>query len=228
AGRLDRAVSELEFATEHAQQMGDRPFLAECGMNLARVLSRRDRYGDRAWALKLVDRSLRAAQEMEMRGITRRALQLKLEIQGLAGHNLATSIDEMVSAVRSEQPDIRAYAAPDGTVTILFSDIEDSSMMIERLGDSRWLELLRRHNRIFRRQVRAHGGYEVKNQGDGFMLAFGDPAAALRCAIAVQREIEGVDGTAGVATGASLSEGGAGTTGGPPGEPTPSRGTAAR
>lgn len=198
AGRLDRAVSELEAATEHAQQMGDRPFLAECGMNLSRVLSRRDRYGDRAWALKLVDRTLRAAQEMEMRGITRRALQLKLEIQGLAGHNLATSIDEMVSAVRSEQPDIRAYAAPDGTVTILFSDIEDSSIMIERLGDSRWLELLRRHNRIFRRQVRRHGGYEVKNQGDGFMLAFADPAAALRCAIAVQREIEGVGGGEGV------------------------------
>lgn len=196
AGRLDRAVSELEAATEHAQQMGDRPFLAECGMNLARVLSRRDRYGDRAWALKLVDRCLRASQEMEMRGITRRALRLKLEIQGLAEHNLATSIDEMVSAVRTEQPDIRAYAAPDGTVTILFSDIEDSSMMIERLGDRRWLELLRRHNRIFRREVRAHGGYEVKNQGDGFMLAFADPAAALRCAIAVQREIEGEAGSA--------------------------------
>lgn len=192
AGRLDRAVSELEAAAEHAQQMGDRPFMAECGMNLARILSRRDRYGDRAWALKLVDRCLRASQEMEMRGITRRALRLKLEIQGLAGHNLATSIDEMVSAVRTEQPDIRAYAAPDGTVTILFSDIEDSSMMIERLGDQRWLELLRNHNRTFRREVRAHGGYEVKNQGDGFMLAFADPAAALRCAIAVQREIEGV------------------------------------
>lgn len=194
AGRLDRAVSELEAATEHAQQMGDRPFLAECGMNLARVLSRRDRYGDRAWALKLVDRCLRASQEMEMRGITQRALRLKLEIQGLAGHNLATSIDEMVSAVRTEQPDIRAYAAPDGTVTILFSDIEDSSMMIERLGDARWLELLRRHNRVFRREVRSHGGYEVKNQGDGFMLAFANPAAALRCAIAVQRAIEGDDG----------------------------------
>lgn len=203
AGRLDRAVSELEAASEHAQQMGDRPFIAECGMNLARVLSRRDRYGDRAWALKLVDRCLRAAQEMEMHGITRRALSLKLDIQGLSSHNLATSIDEMVSAVRTEQPDIRAYAAPDGTVTILFSDIEDSSMMIERLGDQRWLELLRRHNRIFRRQVRAHGGYEVKNQGDGFMLVFADPAAALRCAIAVQREIEGVEpgGAEGTAVG---------------------------
>ena len=48
---------------------------------------------------------------------------------------------------------MRAHAAPDGTVAILFSDIEDSTLLTERLGDERWLEVLREHNAIFREQV---------------------------------------------------------------------------
>jgi len=82
---------------------------------------------------------------------------------------------------------MRAHAAPDGTVAILFSDIEDSTVLTEKLGDELWLELLREHNTIFREQVARHEGYEVKSQGDGFMLAFPDPCEALDCAIDVQR-----------------------------------------
>jgi class 3 adenylate cyclase len=100
---------------------------------------------------------------------------------------VTTSIDEMVSALEEEQPDMRAHMAPDGTVAILFSDIEDSTVLTERLGDERWLQLLREHNSIFREQVSRHDGYEVKSQGDGFMLAFPDPCEALECAIDVQR-----------------------------------------
>ena len=82
---------------------------------------------------------------------------------------------------------MRAHAAPDGTVAILFSDIEDSTVLTEKLGDERWLEVLREHNAIFREQISRHDGYEVKSQGDGFMLAFPDPCEALECAIDVQR-----------------------------------------
>jgi class 3 adenylate cyclase len=82
---------------------------------------------------------------------------------------------------------MRAHAAPDGTVAILFSDIEDSTVLTERLGDEQWLEVLREHNSIFRNQIARHEGYEVKSQGDGFMLAFPDPCEALDCAIEVQR-----------------------------------------
>ena len=66
-------------------------------------------------------------------------------------------------------------------MTILFSDIEDSTLITERLGDQRWLEVLRAHNALFRRLVRSHGGFEVKNQGDGFMLVFPDSGRALEC-----------------------------------------------
>ena len=60
-------------------------------------------------------------------------------------------------------------------------------MLTEKLGDERWLEVLREHNAIFREQISRHDGYEVKSQGDGFMLAFPDPCEALDCAIEVQR-----------------------------------------
>jgi class 3 adenylate cyclase len=189
AGHLSRAVEELEEAIALAERMGDRPARALSHLNLARVLLERGAAGDRERALQLLDRCLDASQEMGMRAVTDRALADKLAAQGLAEVDATTSIDEVIAAVESERPDIRAYAAPDGTVTVLFSDIEDSTMLTERLGDERWLELLRAHNEIFRRHLREHGGYEVKNQGDGFMLVFPSPTAALRCAIEVQRAL---------------------------------------
>ena len=59
--------------------------------------------------------------------------------------------------------------------------------MTERLGDQRWVELLRGHNAIVRKRVAAHEGFEVKSEGDGFMLAFGSARKALECAIEIQR-----------------------------------------
>ncbi len=71
----------------------------------------------------------------------------------------------------------------------MFSDIEGSTALNERLGDRGWLEMLERHNRIVREQLGRHHGTEVKAQGDGFMIAFPDPADGVACAVAVQRTI---------------------------------------
>jgi class 3 adenylate cyclase len=59
-----------------------------------------------------------------------------------------------------------------------------------RLGDQHWLEVLRAHHALIRGRLHAHDGYEVKCQGDGFMLAFGSARRALECAIAIQRAIQ--------------------------------------
>lgn len=83
-----------------------------------------------------------------------------------------TPIDRILSWFDEERPDLRTAAAPDGTVTILFTDIQDSTAINERLGDRRWLEVLCAHNAIVRDCIREHGGYEVKSQGDGFMIAY--------------------------------------------------------
>jgi class 3 adenylate cyclase len=111
------------------------------------------------------------------------------EVRKPAGDALHTSVHEMASTVASERPSVRPAAAPDGTVTILFSDIEGSTGLNDRLGDLRWVELLRVHHAIVREQIAAHGGFEVKAQGDGFMIAFPSARRALECAAAIQKAI---------------------------------------
>jgi class 3 adenylate cyclase len=102
-------------------------------------------------------------------------------------------IDRVLSWVEAERPDLAGAAAPDGTVTILFTDIEDSTALNERLGDRRWLEVLRAHNSIVRHCIGEHGGYEVKSQGDGFMIAYPSARRGLRCAVEMQRNLVRVD-----------------------------------
>jgi class 3 adenylate cyclase len=79
---------------------------------------------------------------------------------------------------------------PDGTVTILFVDICGYTELNERLGDRATHELVLDYQKIVREQLSAHGGYEVKVQGDGFMVAFSGAARALRCALAIQKAFE--------------------------------------
>jgi putative ABC transport system ATP-binding protein len=74
-----------------------------------------------------------------------------------------------------------------GTVTIMFSDIVGFTAMMERLGETRVQEMLRAHCAIVREEVAAHGGFEVKAQGDGFMIGFRSVRPALGCAVAIQR-----------------------------------------
>ncbi len=86
---------------------------------------------------------------------------------------------------RGEEPGRPA----DGTVTILFCDMVDYAGMTERLGDHASRDVLREHHGIVRAAVAQHGGREINVQGDGFMVAFGGVARALRCAIDIQRSL---------------------------------------
>jgi class 3 adenylate cyclase len=76
---------------------------------------------------------------------------------------------------------------PSGTLTILVSDIADSTRMTEQLGDQDWIKILEAHNEIVRQQVAGHGGTEVKAQGDGFLFVFPSARAAVLAAIGVQQ-----------------------------------------
>jgi class 3 adenylate cyclase len=102
---------------------------------------------------------------------------------------LTDSIHVVAAAVARERPELVSHAAPDGTVSILFTDIENSTAMFEKLGDLRAHEILHEHNSIIREQLAAHEGFEVKAMGDGFMLAFSSARRALLCAIAIQRAL---------------------------------------
>lgn len=89
----------------------------------------------------------------------------------------------------AERRAIQARASLEGIVTILFTDVVQSTRLRQRLGDEAAQELFREHNRIVRAQIEKHGGFEVKTQGDGFMVAFSDVVGALACAMDIQRAI---------------------------------------
>jgi adenylate cyclase len=105
------------------------------------------------------------------------------------GRSLTVTFDELGQTVRREQPDLPASLAVDGTVTIVFTDIVDSTVMLARLGDRAWMELIRRHNRVIRETTETHGGTVVETQGDGSMLAFPSARRAVACAAAIQLAI---------------------------------------
>ena len=143
----------------------------------------------------MLSQALDIAQRLEMKALLERALALKLKAQGVDLSDIGSSIDTVAREALAEQPDLKSHAAPDGTVTIMFSDIEGSTVLTERLGDQRWMELLREHNAIIREQVKAHSGFEVKSEGDGFMVAFQSARKALACASAIQKALVERNGT---------------------------------
>jgi class 3 adenylate cyclase len=113
-----------------------------------------------------------------------------VEVPSLGGARIepeGVALDGIAAAALSKTHDVRALASLDGTVTMMFSDIVESTALYEKLGDLRGSELIRTHNEIFRREVAAQRGYEVNTFGDSFMVAFSSVRRAVLCAIALQR-----------------------------------------
>ena len=73
-------------------------------------------------------------------------------------------------------------AQPSGTVTMLFSDIEGSTRLLQRLGRDQYTEALALHRRLLREAFERHGGYEVDYEGDSFFVAFARATAAVAAA----------------------------------------------
>jgi class 3 adenylate cyclase len=77
---------------------------------------------------------------------------------------------------------------PTGTVTFLFTDIEASTRLVQRLGEDS-VAVLAEHARILRKAVEEQGGREIDNQGDSFFFAFRRAKAALSAAVLAQRAL---------------------------------------
>jgi class 3 adenylate cyclase/pimeloyl-ACP methyl ester carboxylesterase len=73
--------------------------------------------------------------------------------------------------------------------TIVFSDIVSSTELVTRLGDAAARDIFLQHDKIVRDQIRRYGGRELQNLGDGFMLSFESPSAAIKCACDMQKEL---------------------------------------
>jgi adenylate cyclase len=104
------------------------------------------------------------------------------------GATVRNSVEDLAGWAQVERPDLARLTA-DGDVVVAFSDIEDSTLRNEALGDREWLKILERHNRVVQKLVADHGGHVIKSQGDGFMIAFADARQAVLCGIGVQQAL---------------------------------------
>jgi class 3 adenylate cyclase len=122
-------------------------------------------------------------------------LAFTLTNEQAVGLELTTSVDELLLLVQDVSPPASGMSA-DGSVTIMFTDLEGSTALMESLGEERWLQLLEWHDFIVKEKTAVFGGTVVKGQGDGFMLAFPATGSAAACASAIQRTLS--DGWSGV------------------------------
>ncbi|OBH99601.1 adenylate/guanylate cyclase domain-containing protein [Mycobacterium sp. E2733] len=104
------------------------------------------------------------------------------------GGAIRSSIEDLADWAEVERPDL-ARVTPDGRVVILFSDIEESTALNERIGDRAWVRLIAAHDKLVTDLVRRRSGHVVKSQGDGFMVAFARADQAVQCGIDLQRAL---------------------------------------
>lgn len=108
--------------------------------------------------------------------------------QGVRGM-LLSSIEDLAAWAIADRQAIDRVAAPDGTVTVMFSDIENSTALNSELGDEQWVKLLEAHDRLVHTYVDQHRGHVVKSQGDGYMVVFGTPGQAIGASLGIQRAL---------------------------------------
>ncbi|MBI2912710.1 MAG: adenylate/guanylate cyclase domain-containing protein [Chloroflexi bacterium] len=120
------------------------------------------------------------------------ALDLDVHFDLSGGPAILQAINEFLAP-----PERRAKAKPvpngtrvSGLVTILFTDMEGSTTLTQRLGDEKAQDLVRAHNTVVRDALKACGGAEIKHTGDGIMASFPSASRALECAIAIQRAFD--------------------------------------
>lgn len=77
--------------------------------------------------------------------------------------------------------------------TILFTDMEGSTSLTQRLGDAGAMAILRAHDRIVGDALGGHGGSEIKHTGDGLMAAFPSVVGAIESAVEIQRRLAEAD-----------------------------------
>jgi class 3 adenylate cyclase/alpha-beta hydrolase superfamily lysophospholipase len=125
----------------------------------------------------------------------------------LPGRDYVTYLDEgdaLVGEIEQFLTGTRRPPALDRILaTVLFTDIVGSTAHAARLGDTRWKELLARHDEAAAAQIARHLGTYIHTTGDGLLATFDGPARAVRCAQAIADAVRelGLEVRAGCHTG---------------------------
>jgi class 3 adenylate cyclase len=99
---------------------------------------------------------------------------------------------QLLAAARrlAGRPDADLVDGGEAQRVILVTDLIDSTPLTRRVGDRRFVELLREHNRIMRTRLRQFDGVEFKHTGDGIAAWFLTAGAAIECGLRIQEDIE--------------------------------------
>jgi predicted ATPase/class 3 adenylate cyclase len=89
------------------------------------------------------------------------------------------------------RPGLAFYAGGVEILTFLFTDIEGSTALLERLGDEGYARVLAGHHALVRSALAAHGGREIDTQGDAFFAVFSSPRACVAAVLAMQQALQG-------------------------------------
>jgi class 3 adenylate cyclase len=93
---------------------------------------------------------------------------------------------------RRLRPIVDRFLPARAELALLFTDIVGSTQTAAKIGDERWRDLLDRYRAVVRRELNRFGGREIDTAGDGFFATFDRPAAAVRCAWAMQAPLRGL------------------------------------
>jgi class 3 adenylate cyclase len=132
---------------------------------------------------------LKGKVEIETDTGARRILRAGEAFEVPPGHNARVIGDDPFVTI--EFAGVHGWAKPAEAgerfvVTLIVTDIVDSTKVAVRLGDAAWKELLARHNEGVRIQLDRFRGMEVQTTGDGFLAFFDGAARAVRCAAAIR------------------------------------------
>jgi class 3 adenylate cyclase len=94
------------------------------------------------------------------------------------------AVEQFLTGVAPPAPSTRVLA------TVLYTDIVDSTRMLERMGDMRWRGLLDMHDQIAGTLVNTHGGRLIKSTGDGVLATFDGPGRGIRFAGAFRDQLQ--------------------------------------
>ncbi|HEV2140650.1 MAG TPA: ATPase, T2SS/T4P/T4SS family, partial [Candidatus Dormibacteraeota bacterium] len=128
-------------------------------------------------------------------------LQLIKYPQGEAGFradpallkSVAEGLGQPVNAAQALTPEtiISSLSAgqSEGTVTIMFTDVEGSTQMLSSRGFTLSHEIMKAYESIMEEKINEHAGRRIKGLGDGVMVSFGSTRHAVECAMEIQRAI---------------------------------------
>jgi class 3 adenylate cyclase len=201
AGEVEAARAASEELDEIAQDYRTPALSAHAAASSGAVALAEE---DADAALRDLRRAIRLYQEVETPYEAARVRLLVAEAYRLDGDADAAELELRAAAatfdrlgamrdVRRAAEALGRLAAAAGGVragrTFLYTDICDSTPLVEAIGDEAWVGLVGWHDRTLRELFGQYGGEEVEHSGDGFFVAFPDAARALACAAAIQRRL---------------------------------------